>query len=362
MGCFSLNISDRKLISTQFDQHSLALFFTSNIRMTKMHKHNNDVAQISSDADTTNETFLNDVVAGLSSQPKYLRSKYFYDADGDALFQKIMSTPEYYPTRCEMEIFVRDSERMAEALTKSRDRFRLIELGAGDASKTIHLLSALLRVTNDFIYMPIDISENILSYLRQSLPERLPGLKVETLNGEYLEMLSQARDLPTVILFLGGNIGNMVPASALQMCREIRARLKKGDQLLIGFDLKKDPGLILSAYNDSSGHTRAFNLNLLRRINRELGGNFATEEFDHFPVYDPMTGACKSYLISKRPQTVRIAGHEINFEKNEAIFMEVAQKYEMEEIRVMARESGFTMCESFFDEKRWFVDTLWEAV
>jgi len=310
-------------------------------------------------------TFLKDVLKGLSSSPKKLDSKYFYDATGDSLFQQIMACEEYYVTRCEAEIFKTTPTEIARSLTQGYDEFDLIELGAGDASKTIYLLQELVGMSLNFRYVPVDISGTIIDYLESELPQKVPRLVVEGLNGEYLEMLQKANThspRKKVVLFLGSNIGNMDTAQALSFLSEIRSNLTLGDRMLIGFDLKKDPFTILAAYNDTAGYTKAFNLNLLDRINQELGANFEVCQFEHYPTYDPITGACKSYLVSKTQQQVHLADQIIRFSKGEVISMELSQKYDQMEIKSMAANSGFVATKLFTDHRNWFVDSIWECV
>ncbi|MGZ3929438.1 MAG: L-histidine N(alpha)-methyltransferase, partial [Mucilaginibacter sp.] len=240
------------------------------------------------------DQFYDDVVGGLRSSPKQLSSKYFYDAVGDKLFQELMACDEYYPTKCELEIFSEKTAEICEAIIGNGDAFDLIELGAGDATKSSFLLKYLLEQKADFTYLPIDISENVISYLNITLPVTLPGININGLNGEYFDMLKQAAtisDKRKVVLFLGSNIGNMPVPEATDFCRELRKHMSHGDMVLIGMDLKKNPKTVLAAYNDKGGITRRFNLNLLERINRELNADFDISKFDHYPTYDPETGA-----------------------------------------------------------------------
>lgn len=309
--------------------------------------------------------FLKEVIQDLSSSPKSLNSKYFYDEKGDKLFQQIMNCPEYYPTNCEKEIFRERSKDLAIALKNGFEAFDLVEMGAGDATKSSYLLQELMTMKADFTYMPIDISSTMITHLEESLPAQIPGLKVNGLNGEYFEMLEKANQISAnrkVVLMLGGNIGNETKENALEFCRKIRASLQQGDVILMGFDLKKNPEIILAAYNDAAGFTRDFNLNLLVRINQELGGNFNIAQFEHFPTYDPATGACKSYLISKTNQEVVIGGHTFHFQENEFIYMEISQKYDLTEIENLAKISGFNTVGHFFDHQKWFTDTVWQCV
>lgn len=306
--------------------------------------------------------FYQDVIRGLSATEKFLDAKYFYDATGDYIFQQIMQSPEYYPTNCEMEILREQSAGISQTIRNYTHNFDVVELGAGDATKSIHLLKELQQTNTDFTYYPVDISGNVIQQLERSLPEVLPSLQLHGLNGEYFAMLHQANILSAknkVVLCMGGNIGNFTPPEAKQFCRQLRRHLQPGDLLLTGFDLKKHPQIILNAYNDAAGVTRDFNLNLLTRINKELAGDFDTSKFEHYPTYDPGTGACKSYLVSLEDQQVHVGKHTFHFAMHEHMFMEISQKYSLNEIETLAMHSGFKPVANFFDEKKWFVDCLW---
>ncbi len=308
--------------------------------------------------------FLQDVLTGLRASPKYLHSKYLYDGQGDILFEEIMHSQEYYVTDCEMEILQTHCERLAEYIRSFFRGFDVVELGAGDATKTYHLLKCLLEVDPDFTYYPIDISTQMISQLEKTLPEKIPGLRVSGLNGDYFDMLEKASTLtekPKIVLFLGANIGNMPPSEAEGFCSRLHKLLNKGDLVLMGFDLQKNPWVIFNAYNDQGGITREFNLNLLRRINTELDADFDLEHYEHYESYDPETGACKSYIISLKEQQVHISGHPISFKENEYVYTETSQKYQPEQIDDLASRTGFKPLDQFFDSKRWFTDVLWEV-
>ncbi|HET7115823.1 MAG TPA: L-histidine N(alpha)-methyltransferase [Hanamia sp.] len=308
--------------------------------------------------------FLNDVLKGLQSSPKYLYSKYFYDKKGDELFQKIMVSKEYYLTNSEMEIFSTQTEEMANTILEKTENIDVVEFGAGDATKSVYLLKELSKrnALND--YVPIDISENIIHLLNKTLPGQIPGINIHGLNGEYLNMLSQANQISTtkkLVLFLGANIGNFKFTEMPEFCKKLRNLLSDGDMVLIGFDLKKDPKKILAAYNDSKGFTSQFNLNLLKRINNELNANFNLENFEHYAMYDPDSGACKSYLVSMEKQKVHLNGSIINFKKDETIFMEISHKYTISNIHEIAHQCGFVPGAYFFDTKKYFVDVIWKC-
>lgn len=312
--------------------------------------------------------FCKDILNGLQCSPKHLPSKYFYDTIGDQLFQAIMECEEYYPFDCELEIFRESTAQMAKAIASQGGPFDLIELGAGDCTKSTYLLRHLVETKTDFTYMPIDISKNMIDYLHVQLPLTIPGIRVNGLNGEYFPMLEKASLLSgnrKVILFLGSNLGNMLPEQALVFLRDMQVFLRPGDLVIIGLDLKKHPATILAAYNDKGGITRDFNLNLLHRINRELKANFDVTRFQHYPVYDPQTGSCKSYLVSLCDQTVTIhvseGAKKIHFHENEEILMEISQKYTRQQVQELGQMASFKTIEMLFDSRNWFVDAIWQV-
>lgn len=316
------------------------------------------------EAQTIVDQFAKDVHNGLSSDPKSLSSKYFYDAKGDKIFQDIMRMEEYYLTDCEFEIF---NQQKAEILNtiQAGNKFNLVELGAGDGYKTKVLLQYLIDQNVDFEYFPVDISGNVLKHLKDDLTQKWPNLKVTTLNYEYftaLEKLNELDQSPKVILFLGSNIGNFNLVQADSFFGRLNEVMQCGDQLLSGIDLKKDPNVILAAYNDKDGITQSFNMNLLERMNRELGANFNLDQFAHFPTYDPFTGEARSYIISKIKQEVSIqsTGETYSFASAEAIHMEISRKYTLYQIEKLAQRTGFEVKKHFTDNREYFVDTLWK--
>ncbi len=316
---------------------------------------------------TQNTTkFYKDVMKGLQSSPKYLESKYFYDDRGDELFQQIMHCDEYYLTDCEMEILKTQSPDIASTIAASEKNYDVIELGAGDCSKSVYLLRQIFKRNKNFTFFPVDISKHVLDLIKEELPKKVRSLNIHGLHGEYIEMLKKANQLSSkrkLVLFMGSNIGNMNYQQSIAFCKEVRRCLKPGDYLLIGFDLKKNPQIILNAYNDKKGITKEFNLNLLRRINTELNADFIIENFSHFPVYNPENGECKSYLISNCKQRVLIGDTEfIDFDAHETIYMEISTKYSVEQTNTIAEQSGFETVENFYDTKEWFVDALWKCV
>lgn len=319
---------------------------------------------LSTTSQTYNTTFAADILDGLTSTPKFLSSKYFYDERGDAIFQLIMKMPEYYPTDCEFEIFNMQQQDILDKISTGAERFRLIEFGAGDGMKTKILLKHFVEQGAQFSYSPIDISGHVLKELKSSLATEIPDLQVAPLESEYFNALNSLPNNPSerkVVLFLGSNIGNFTGALADKFLAQLRMSLNKGDMVLIGMDLKKDPEIILRAYNDPTGITRSFNLNVLQRINNELGGEFDIDKFIHWPTYDPLTGEAKSYLVSAMDQDVYIAAldRSIHFGQWEPVHTELSQKYDLAMMSDMAEKAGFEITHNFFDCKHWYVDTLW---
>lgn len=309
-------------------------------------------------------TFADDVLIGLTSTPKSLSSKYFYDDEGSRLFQEIMKLPEYYLTRAELEIFSGQTEEIYKAFGQGAEGFDLIELGAGDGSKTAVLIGHFLTKGVDLTYSPIDISRVALDALSTKFTAEFPGLKIEALNGDYFQILTSLKNgggRRKILLFLGSNIGNFNREQAVDFFRQLRDVMNPEDRLFIGFDLQKDPHVIVNAYDDSKGVTAEFNLNLLRRINRELGANFDLDKFSHYAVYRPVECAARSFLISREKQTVHIEAlnRSFEFEEWEAIFMEISQKYTRGMIDELAAASGFEIEHSFFDSRKYYTDSLW---
>ncbi|CAM4101761.1 L-histidine N(alpha)-methyltransferase [Flavobacterium antarcticum] len=312
----------------------------------------------------TKNTFKNDIYEGLKSTPKSLPSKYFYDEKGDILFQKIMACDDYYLTNADNEIFSQQTKELAKALASNNEPFDVLELGAGDATKSTYLLREWQNAEADFTYYPIDISSTMISYLENEMPKRIPNLKVHGLTGEYLEQVLEAHRISKrkkVILFLGSSIGNFELHEAHDFLRKLYDEIQSDDVVLIGFDLKKNPHTILKAYNDSEGITREFNLNLLDRINQELAANFDRSKFEHFPIYNPLTGACRSFLISQVAQEVKFGdGTSIYFDAFEAIDMELSQKFAVYDIDRIATRIGFHKQSYFFDSKNYYCNAIWK--
>lgn len=311
------------------------------------------------------EKFKQEVDAGLRMTPKQLPSKYFYDKKGDALFVEIMKLPEYYLTRAEHDIFKNRTEDLIQLLGFGPDDFlELIELGAGDGTKTLELLRALCEEDYPFEYCPVDFSQNALELLEADLKSKCPKLQINPLRGEYFEVLKNFNGShhKKVVLFLGSNIGNLRDDRASVFLHELDQTLNVGDRLLLGVDLIKSEEVVLPAYNDSKGVTREFNLNLLRRINRELEADFNLEGFEHRPEYDESTGIAASYLESTQKQNVRINGSVYSFEKGERILTEISRKYNEEILSVILEPTRFRIVDKIMDKNNLFADYVLEIV
>lgn len=311
--------------------------------------------------------FAEDVLAGLSASPKHLSSRYFYDDEGSRLFMEIMKLPEYYPTRAELRIFEEQKEDIRKAFSDSAEGLDLIELGAGDGAKTAVLIEHFLAKGLDFTYSPIDISQEANDALAARFKEEFPTLNIRPHTGDYFKVLDSLRSQNgrrKVLMFLGSNIGNFQREKAVDFFRSLRQVMNPNDRLFIGFDMQKDPRVIVAAYDDPQGITAAFNLNLLTRINRELGGDFDVSKFSHYAQYRPVECAARSFLISREKQTVHIKalGRSFEFDQWEAIFMEISQKYTHAMLEELSAESGFAIEDEFLNETDFYIDSLWRPV
>lgn len=310
-----------------------------------------------------NKSFAKDVVEGLTAQNKHLSSKYFYDANGSRIFQEIMNMPDYYLTDSEFEILSLQAKQIVDAVAFDKP-FNIIELGAGDGFKTFKLLEYLVNENITFNYVPIDISKEAIDMLSEKLQERLPDLSIKPQVGDYFEILKEMAesDTPNLLLFLGSNIGNYLKDDAIDLLKLFNKVMNRGDKLLIGLDLKKNPLTIKKAYDDNEGITKRFNLNLLIRMNRELDADFKLDDFDFYCYYNPDTGRVKSYIVSLKNQSVlfKKLNKTIEFEQNELIWTELSKKYSLSEIEKLARISGFQTKKHFLDCKHYFTDSLWE--
>jgi dimethylhistidine N-methyltransferase len=296
--------------------------------------------------------FLADVAAGLSSNPRTLPCKYFYDERGAALFQKICDLPEYYITRTEIDIL---DQNRAEIASQLGPNIQLIGLGTGAGTKTRILVEAL---KNPAVYIPVDISEKQLRESTAVFRQIFPDLETLAVCADYLQpvVLPQARHKATrnVVYFPGSTIGNFGPDEAIEFLRRVANVCRENGGLLIGVDLKKEPGVIEAAYNDSAGVTARFNLNLLERLNRDLGADFDLDQWRHRAIYNSKAGRIEMYLVSEVDQFVHLAEHKFHFRRSEKITTEYSYKYAPEEFAALAGQAAFNFGRMWTDDARLF--------
>lgn len=309
------------------------------------------------------EQFAEDVLKGLSSNPKKISSKYFYDDSGSRIFQKITTLIDYYPTRAEFEILDSIKDLLPDIV--GAGEVDLVELGAGDGHKTKLLIDSFLLKGIRVQYFPIDISEQALHLLENNIPPA-ENLERHGVVADYIEGLKYVRSLSKnrqIVLFLGSNIGNFSKEESIEMLKRVRELMHERDYLLIGFDLKKNIDVLTRAYNDSEGVTAEFNFNLLRRMNNELGANFDLTNFTHRSIYNPALGAVESFLISLREQDVTFTtlNKTFHFDEFEPIHLEYSFKFLEKEIDDISRNVGFKSVSNFKDHDRLFVDALWQV-
>ena len=295
---------------------------------------------------------IREILQGLTAPQKHLSPKYFYDERGSELFDEICRLPEYYPTRTELAVM---REHLPEVAELVGPRAAVIELGAGSNLKVRMLLDHLI---DPVAYVPVDISADYLLRQAEDLAADYPRVHVQPVFADFTRPFT----LPehpieperNLVFFPGSTIGNVTRAKALELLEVIAAVAKPGGALLVGVDLRKEPAVLNAAYNDSAGVTAAFNMNVLARLNRELGADFDLERFRHRAVYDEDRGRIEMRLISTRPQRVSLAGTELRFDADEYIITEYSHKYSVDEFRALARRAGFTPGETWVDDDELF--------
>ncbi|HSA90246.1 MAG TPA: L-histidine N(alpha)-methyltransferase [Burkholderiales bacterium] len=291
-------------------------------------------------------SFRDDVVAGLSAPQKFLSPKYFYDAAGSRLFARICRLPEYYVTRAELALTRR---HLAAIARFAGHGCQLLEYGSGEGVKS----RLLIRAARPAVYVPIDISQDALDDAARRLSREFPRLRIHPLLGDFSRPIDipVRRGMPSVVYFPGSTIGNLAPEEAhafLSMSRGIAARM------LVGVDLKKDPAVLHAAYTDSRGVTAAFNLNLLARINRELGADFDLRRWRHYAFYNPAEGRIEMHLVSMGTQAVRLGKHRFGFAAGETIHTENSYKYSLDGFRSLAARAGFRGTKVWTDRRGLF--------
>jgi dimethylhistidine N-methyltransferase len=297
-------------------------------------------------------SFHTDVVAGLSLPQKSLSPKYFYDARGSRLFERICRLREYYPTRTELALTSRHAAQMAQFAGKGA---ALIEYGSGEGLKT----RLVIRAMRPSVYLPVDISARSLRNAARRLRREFPSLAIVPIEGDF----SRPLEIPAftasagrrrVVYFPGSTIGNLDPDEAHAFLRMTRGQVGPKGAMLVGVDLKKDPAVLHAAYNDAKGVTAAFNLNLLARINRELGGDFSLRRWRHYAFYNAALGRIEMHLASLDKQVVNVGNHRFAFQRGETIHTENSYKYSVEEFQGLAARGGFRPAKLWTDRGRLF--------
>lgn len=303
-------------------------------------------------SESASSTFMRDALAGLRSRPKRLTPKYFYDLEGSRLFDAICDLPEYYVTRTETAILDRYADEIAERLGKCR----VVEPGAGSGTKTRLVLSAL-RPERCVEYVPMDIDGEHLGHAAALHRAALPWLRVSPATGDFTSapLPGRAADgVRNVVFFPGSTIGNFDPTEAESLLRRFRQAADPDGLVVVGFDLKKDPAELHAAYNDSQGITAAFNHNVLKRMNTELGANFDLSAFRHYAFYAPVPGRIEMHLVSSKRQDVQLGGQTITFEDGESICTEHSYKWDLAGAEKLARSAGLWLADRWVDDNRRF--------
>ncbi len=314
------------------------------------------------DLSPAGDRFLDDVIEGLTSVPKTLPCKYFYDEKGSVLFEQITQLPEYYPTRTEIAIMERF---VGEMVGRFSEGVRLVEPGSGASVKTRILLREALNRGIQVRYVPIDISREFVFSSARTLASVFPGLTVQAVCADYTQGITwlgnTGDNRQTVYYFPGSTIGNFTTEEARAFMSSIRRTLRPGDGFLLGTDMKKDTSILHAAYNDATGITAQFNKHLLERVRDELGATIPVHEYDHEAVYNTRDGRIEMYLHSRSAHTISIDGNAIPIGRGESILTEYSHKFDPEQVRLLARASGFELEESWTDDAGLFA-VHWLAV
>ena len=302
--------------------------------------------------------FADALLAGLTAPQKSIPCRFLYDAAGSALFERITALPEYYPTRTETRIL---RERAGEIARDAAPGNVLIEFGSGSSTKTELLLAELNRL---HAYVPVDISHTALSDAQARIDRRFPGLRVLPVCGDFSQALALPAEIdgrPRLGFFPGSTIGNLTEAAAVKLLANMARILGSGARLVIGADLKKDVRRLIRAYDDEEGVTAAFNLNLLKRANRELKADFDVGQFDHLAIWDERQGRVELYLVSQAEQTVNVLGRRIAFAAGERIHTEHSHKYDIAGFHALAAKSGWQALKVWTDAEALFSVHVLEA-
>jgi L-histidine N-alpha-methyltransferase len=309
------------------------------------------------------EALTREVRRGLIARPRSLSPWMFYDAEGSRLFERITTLPEYYPTRTERAILAEYADAIIARAQSGRSMpLRLVELGAGTASKTCILLEAALRLSGDVTYVPVDVCPNALELACENVACALPEVRIQPIVRNYVThpLQLESFDGTTLALYIGTSIGNFSPEEARLILRDLRVQLQTGDALLLGTDMVKDEPTLLAAYDDGDGITAAFNLNILHRLNRELGANFDAACFRHRVLWNSIESRIEMHLESTQEQVVNIGEAELDlhFVPRETIHTENSCKFTDRGIRSLLSDAGFEISEAWKDSRCWYTLTL----
>lgn len=308
-------------------------------------------SKLALEADLDQAAFQRDILTGMGQAQKSIPCKYFYDAIGSALFEKITLLEEYYPTRSEIEIL---ADHVGDIASRTRADCVLVEFGSGSSTKTELLLAACPFITR---YIPIDVSETAMAAAKVRLANIFPALRVEPILADFTAAVSLPPDVaqaPKLGFFPGSTIGNFSHEAAVDLLALFRTVLGRNSRLIVGADLRKAHDVLVRAYDDALGVTAAFNLNLLTRINRKLNGTFDLTRFRHQATYDTVSGRVDMYLVSAVAQSVCVRGQTFHFAAGERIHTEVSQKYDVAEFQDLARRAGWQVGAHWVDERQYF--------
>jgi len=308
------------------------------------------------------EELIRDVQSGLHLRPRSLKPWMFYDELGSQLFERITTLAEYYPTRTERSLLESHADAIVATACAGSRPLRILELGAGTASKTCVLLAAAARRRIDVVYMPLDVSVDALEIACQNVECTFPGVLTEPVVVNYVKSPPQLEEFDgsTLALYLGSSIGNFLPEEARTILRNLCPQLRSDDALVLGTDLVKDESTLVAAYDDNEGVTAAFNLNILSRLNKELGATFDPAGFRHRVRWNPLESRIEMHLESIRDQNVQIAAAELelHFRHGETIHTESSYKFSSEMLGALLSDSGFEIQQAWKDAREWYALTL----
>jgi L-histidine N-alpha-methyltransferase len=307
--------------------------------------------------------FARDVAHGLAAPQKWLPPKYFYDERGSQLYEQICALPEYYPYRAEREIL----STYATQIHAEIGHLALVEFGSGSATKTRHLLAAYEWAGRPFRYCPVDIAREVLWDTANRLLQEYSHIEIRAIHADFAgqpEVIQAFQLEKKAVAFFGSSLGNFTPAESVEFLQRTAAIMGPEDVFLLGIDLKKSPAILVPAYDDAQGVTAAFNLNVLHRINRELGGRFDPQSFEHLALYNDAQGCIEMHLRSRQAQRVPIVKIDqvVSFGKDETIHTESSFKYSVDEVRDLGYQANLVLRRTWFDARRWFLLALFRPL